>query len=290
MNSSLGIDNRPLERRIMDAYPDLTPSERKLADVMRRHQKDITSYTAEELAAQAGVSQATAARLIKILGYRSYPEAKRMMRNEPNWGSPLGVALPQTIDLDKQRIEVTNDDTGNVRWTLEALDNVTLADVVGMLATAPAIWVGGLRNGQGVAMIGRHYLTLLRQNVHTISFETGTLSFELSHLRAGDVLMLVAFRRQPKILDKILAAVHARGVRIILITDNSTRFERDTVEHTLYVWNFSHSPFNSFTAAVSMMHLLASSLHAHLGENASKRFVEVEDLTTQFDEIFSLTR
>lgn len=281
-------DNRPLERRIMDAYPNLTPSERKLADVMRRHQKDITSYTAEELAAQAGVSKATAARLIKILGYRSYPEAKRMMRSEPNWGSPLAVPPPQTVDLDKQRTTVMADDLGNVQWTLDALDSDTLAEVTSMLAAAPAVWVAGLRNGQGVAFIARHYLTLLRQNVHALSFETGSLSFDLSHLKAGDVLFLVSFRRQPKMLEQILHSLHARGIVIILVTDNSSRNERDTVSHTLYIWNFSHSPFNSFTAAVSMLHLIAASLHARLGDRAQSRFVDLEDLTGQLDEVFSL--
>lgn len=272
----------------MEAYAGLTQSERKLADVMRRHQKDIASYTAEELALQAGVSKATAARLIKILGYRSYPEAKRMMRAEPNWGSPLAVAPPQTVDHDLQRTNVVADDMGNVQWTLTGLSNDELDRVVTLLAGAPAIWVGGLRNGQGVAFIARHYLTLLRQGVHGVNLETGSLSFELSHMKAGDVFVLVAFRRQPKMLERILDVLHARGVRVVLITDNSCRSTRETVLHTLYIWNFSHSPFNSFTAAASLLHLIAASLHAHLGDAARSRFEDMEGVTATLDEVLSL--
>lgn len=283
--------NLPLEKRIMQAYESLTTAERKLADVMRRRQSNISAYTAEELTNEAGVSKATGARLIKILGYKSFPEAKRLMRREPHWGSPLAVAPPPPdVDQDAIRAQVLRNDMANLRYTLEACDNAQLTQVVQCLADAPRIWVGGLRNGDGVAYAMVHYLTLLRHNVHKLGFETGALSFALSHIVPGDVVFLVSFRRQPKRLGKILEVLHSLQATVILLTDNSSRQERGTVLHTLYVWNFSDSPFNSFTAANALVHLVASSLHAHLGEAARSRFAQMEVITQSFDEVASLSR
>ncbi|MBP0685899.1 MurR/RpiR family transcriptional regulator, partial [Mycobacterium tuberculosis] len=59
---------RSLEARIYGLYASLAPAEKRLADVLLQHQRDLPSYTAGELAAQANVSKATAARLIRALG------------------------------------------------------------------------------------------------------------------------------------------------------------------------------------------------------------------------------
>lgn len=284
------LANLPLEKRIMQAYESLTIAERKLADVMRRRQSNISSYTAEELANEAGVSKATGARLIKMLGYRSFPEAKRLMRREPYWGSPLAVGAPAHVNHDEIRANVLRNDVANLRYTLEACDNVQLSQVVQCLADAPRIWVGGLRNGDGVAYTMGHYLTLLRHNVHRLDFETGALSFAMSHIAPGDVVFLASFRRQPKRLVKILEVLHGLQAKVILLTDNSSRQERGSVLHTLYVWNFSDSPFNSFTAANALAHLIASTLHAHLGDAAQRRFAQMEAITQSFDEVASLAR
>ncbi len=48
---------------------------------MLEHQMDLALYTAGELARKAGVSTATAARLIRVLGYPSYPAAKRQIQD-----------------------------------------------------------------------------------------------------------------------------------------------------------------------------------------------------------------
>jgi hypothetical protein len=87
--SEVGHRSKSLEARIYTIYSSLSPAEKRLADVLLQHQMELPSYTAGELAEKAAVSKATAARLIRSLGYTTYPEAKRQIRMEQHWGSPL---------------------------------------------------------------------------------------------------------------------------------------------------------------------------------------------------------
>jgi DNA-binding MurR/RpiR family transcriptional regulator len=79
---------KPLDARVLDVYESLTPLEQRLASVVLEHQRELASCSATELARQADVSQATAARLFKRLGYSSYKEARQYSRAMTRWGSP----------------------------------------------------------------------------------------------------------------------------------------------------------------------------------------------------------
>ena len=71
-----GSGDDPIDMRIMAIFPELTPSEKRLAEVVLEAQSTLSSYTAAELAESAGISSATAARFFKRLGYRNYNEAR----------------------------------------------------------------------------------------------------------------------------------------------------------------------------------------------------------------------
>ena len=47
---------KPIEARILDAYQQFSPSERKFAEVILEHQKDFYSFTTTELAQRASRS------------------------------------------------------------------------------------------------------------------------------------------------------------------------------------------------------------------------------------------
>ena len=58
-----------LTARIRDRYGDLSPMERRLADVILACPGELSGYSATELAGRAGVSKMTVSRLVRRLGY-----------------------------------------------------------------------------------------------------------------------------------------------------------------------------------------------------------------------------
>ena len=76
MHDEEGADARPIDARILAVYDELTASERRLASVVMEERNSLSSFTAGELAARANISNATAARFFRRLGYNSYNDAK----------------------------------------------------------------------------------------------------------------------------------------------------------------------------------------------------------------------
>ncbi len=78
-----------LRHHIRDNYDRLPTGERKLADVLLEIGGELAAYSATELAGRAGVSKATAARLVRRLGYADYHELRQQARAQKRSGSPL---------------------------------------------------------------------------------------------------------------------------------------------------------------------------------------------------------
>jgi len=89
--------------RIQERYQRLTAGEQKLARLIMDGQDDTLTYSATELAEQAGVSKATAARFFQHLGYADFNEVKLQAREERNRTEPYGlsVGVSEQIALGK---------------------------------------------------------------------------------------------------------------------------------------------------------------------------------------------
>src|SRR5687768_16421839 len=74
---------------VRDHYEALSPSERRLADVIVQRGKELASYSATELSQLAGVSKATAARFFKRLGYEDFSRFRADVRARVSAESPL---------------------------------------------------------------------------------------------------------------------------------------------------------------------------------------------------------
>ncbi|WP_348641067.1 MurR/RpiR family transcriptional regulator [Martelella sp. HB161492] len=276
-----------LEARIYAIYATLTPAEKRLADILLQFQMDLPSYTAGELAEKAHVSKATAARLIRTLGYKTYPDAKRQIRQDQHWGSPrAGQADPGTPSLGKPSIATTVQmDLDNIRSTAEGLPAKTLEDASQAIVAARRVWIMGLRSGYGLAHQAAHYFSLMKSDVHMILTGGASYSHEFASVSKGDVLLVIAFRRRPRLLPTILKEARAAGATTILITDLSAAASAKAAEHVLRCRCQSPSPFNSFAAALTIINYLAWNVATALGEESLKRYERIDWLVNRLDDV-----
>lgn len=274
-----------LEARIYRAYSGLTQSEQRLADVMLEHQMELPLFTAAELAAKAGVSKSTAARLIRTLGYRSYPEAKRTIRAEQFWGSPQ-AGLDATEDKNGATADrIMEMDLENIRLTMAAISQERMADCAQRIVTAHRVWIMGLRSGEGLARHFDHYLNLVRDNVQVLDFRSGALSRAVAAIGPGDLLLVIAFRRRPRALVRLLETAKNAGADTMLITDLSAGASARTADMTLRCRTQSPAPFNTFTAAVTLINCIAWQVHAAMGPAAIERYRQIDHLVSEFDDV-----
>lgn len=277
---------RSLESRIFSVYQSLSPMEKQLADLLLQFQMELPSYSAGELAARAGVSKATAARLFRTLGYASYPEAKRQIRAEQHWGSPLADITDLASGTGPTPIStVVQMDVQNIATTVQSLSEEQLSKVIDAFVSAPNIWIMGLRSGYGLAHQAGHNFSAIRRNVHVISGAPSSYSLGLSSITSGDVLLVVAFRRRPRILPEILSSARELGAVTVLITDLSASASARAAEHVLRCRCQSPSPINSFVAALTLINYFSWALASRLGNDAIDRFKKVDNLVERLDDV-----
>ncbi|MCW2830489.1 MAG: transcriptional regulator, RpiR family, partial [Aeromicrobium sp.] len=78
-----------IDERIAERYADLSPQERRAADVLLTHLDDLAIYRAAELAELAGVSKATMSRLFRHLGFDDFGEVREHLRGLRSQGVPV---------------------------------------------------------------------------------------------------------------------------------------------------------------------------------------------------------
>lgn len=289
MDVSAGRPEKSLEARIYAAYTSLTPAERRLADVMLEHQMDLASYTAGELAKKASVSTATAARFIRTIGYSSYPEAKRQIREAAHWGSPQGGVIDAGGALAGQTslASVVQSNVDNIRATADGVPAETLNGVCEAIVGAKRLCIIGLRNGFGLAHLAAHYFGLVKDDVRVLPSSGTSMAHELSGLRSGDVVLVFAFRRRPRKLALLLEEVRAAGATAVLVSDVSASASAKAASYVIRCRCHSPSPFNSFTAAATVIDYVVWTVAARLGERSVERFRRIDRMVELLDDVSS---
>ncbi len=264
----------------MAVYDHLPPSERKLADTILSKLNNLASYSATELAAEAVVSKATAARFFRRAGYRTFGHARRQARAEAHLASPLyalaGVS-PQPPSHNALAGHVTAD-IRNLSATFELPNREPLAAAASLIAAAPRVGVVGLRNGHFIALYAASLFAQLKQGVASLPASAMTLAEDLASLSAGDVLVVMDFRRRAALLRTIVGAARSRGVQLVFIANPGMSALSRPGDTVILCLTDGASIFDSYVAAVSLVNYLASCVAKELGKTSRKRLEAIEAL------------
>jgi len=276
----------PLVHRIRETYEALPLGERKLAELILEMRGDLAAYSATELAARSGVSKATAARLVRRLGYADFHEMRQQARNQYHNGSPL-AELSTTMGLEATLAQHLAHDVAGLTRTMETIPADDVLTAVGILARARRVIVVGFRNSYAPAFYARELLVQVRPHVVLLPVSGQTLSEELSDLGRGDAILAFGFRRRPPVLGRILRIAAAANTRTVLLGDSSIGKFGKSANIVLRCFNRGARMFDSYVAAMSLVNYLGSGVALALGARAQERLHRIESL---HDELSDLER
>jgi DNA-binding MurR/RpiR family transcriptional regulator len=258
--------------RVRQHLASFHPMERRLADFVIDFPGELSSYSATELAALAGVSNATVTRFIKRLGYQHYEDARRQVREEKENGSPLYRA--------SRSGEATADgsapSTSNWQQTLARLDPAEVDAMARALLAARRVWVTGFRSSQSFATYFRWQIFQVKEDIHVVPPAGDTLGQYAASMRPEDVVVVFGLRRRPAWLREVVTQIVASGAQVIYITDEQL------AAHSAVAWHIhcrcaSDSPLDDHTAVMGVCHLLASRVLALAGPQARERLTAIEN-------------
>lgn len=244
-SSEAGMDTNErssslLIERFQQHKAQLSRSELAVAEHLVATPIDILIFrSAEEIAAEAGTSDATVIRAARRLGFSGLPELKRLCSRT------MAKTLPVSERLE-QRFRATGDDLSKIAGqmfaaareiltsTEEQLDQDALSHAVLILEAADTVWCLGL--GTAEAEAKHAAITLSRIGVRArCSGSSGfSLANEFIDLRSKDVVLMFHALRETKELRLVIDQIDDIGCKVILVCGVQLRASyQDTVSAVL---------------------------------------------------------
>ncbi|WNN45235.1 MurR/RpiR family transcriptional regulator HpxU [Winslowiella toletana] len=275
---------KQLDERLKSHYPQLSPQEQRIADFVFDHFDDLISYNSAELARLSGVSKATVSRLFKRLGYEKYKDMRDELRTLRQSGMPLtdnrDAVQGNTLLARHYKQEMAN----LTQW-VNSIDATQFGEIVQALAQGKRIFIVGLRNAYPVALHLRQQLIQARSQVYLLPQPGQTLAEELVDITPQDVVVVVAFRRRPRIIKPMLQQLQQDNIPVLLICEPQAQGVIALSRWQLCASLDSVSAFDSYGSAMSVVNLLANALLHELLSQGRQRIHQIADLYQHMDEL-----
>lgn len=275
---------KQLDERLRSHYPQLSPQEQRVGDFVFDHFDDLISYNSAELARLSGVSKATVSRLFKRLGYEKYKDMRDELRTLRQSGVPLtdnrDAVQGNTLLARHYKQEMAN----LTQWVNE-VDTAQFGEVVQHLANSKRVFVVGLRNAYPVALHFRQQLLQARGGIQVLPQPGQTLSEELVEVTQEDMVVVLAFRRRPRIIKPLLQQLQHDGIPTLVICEPQAQAIIALARWQLCAPLDSVSAFDSYASANSLINLLANAVLHELLTEGRQRIHQIADLYSHLDEL-----
>ena len=278
------VREKSLLSRVRESLHDLHPAERKLGELLCDFPGELASYSARELAALAGVSNATVTRFVRRLGYDSYDEARRHARAESETGSRLylsptsddGAAAPASAQVDQT--------VHNIQRTMTLIDPAAIDAAARAILQARKLWVIGFRASHPFASYLHWQLMQVKESIIAIPGAGQTLGEHLVDVRAEDCVIFFGLRRRVAVTDNILADAERRGAAVLFVTDEGLPMRATAT------WHFrcdttAPGPLFNHSAVMVLCHLIATRVIELADAAGRDRLRRIETLNYALSEL-----
>ncbi|UYG07025.1 MurR/RpiR family transcriptional regulator [Halomonas sp. M4R1S46] len=269
---------RSLEARIQAHLSELPSSERKLAELILDFPGELSAYNATELARLAGVSKAAASRLFKRLGFTNFEEARRLVRDIKQWGSPIYLHERQqdSSPLPSESQSFLSDHVAALTRTFEQLNEADIEAALHRIVEARRIWLIGFRNSYFMAAYARWQFIQFRQQVHLLPHPGETFGEHVTEFGEDDLLIAVGMRRRVPELERVMHAAHERGVPVLYLTDSLSSDKKPLATWTLSCDISSSFLFHTYVGPMGLIHYLSVQAVRLAGKSGRVRLEDIE--------------
>lgn len=272
--------------RMRAGFAELTRAERQLSNAMLANYPVLGLDSITAVAQASGVSTPTVVRMAKKLGFAGFPELQAALRGEleATISNPIAKhdrwaeTAPDTHVLNRFAEAVT----GNLRQTLRQLSPETFNDVVGLLADGNrAVHMVGGRITRSLAEYFFTHMQVIRPGVTLIASNSNTWPHYVLNMKAGDVLVAFDVRRYEQEILRLAEMAKARGVVIVLFTDQWGSPAAKQATHAFHARIEAPSAWDSSVVTLFILEAIIAAVQDSNWEETRDRMRLLEDLFDQ---------
>ncbi len=270
-----------IAERIADRIDAMPAGERRAAQALIANYPIVGLKTVAEFSQQAGVSSPTILRFVARLGFLNYPEFQAELQDElaAQLQSPLNRAESTVLTATRENSPTVAAVIENIAETFQHLSARQMAQLATLLADRKSrtFLVGG-RFTDPIARYLAAHLTILRPNVFHLSEQESNWRDRLVDMGRHDVLVVFDIRRYQESLLSFAEKARARGVKIVLFTDQWLSPVARVARHVVAGRTAVPSPWDSCASLFVVAEALIAAVTRELDEAGAKRIRQIEAL------------
>jgi DNA-binding MurR/RpiR family transcriptional regulator len=213
-------------------YDRLSRQLKLIASHVEQHRAHLGIQSVQEVAQHCGVQPSAVVRFAKHFGFDGYTALQRVFRDQlAQQISPARsyqARIRQAIDSGARDLSsadiaraLVESSVAGMQELPESLQAQAFEEAVGLLAEAQTIWLMASRRSYPVSVYLAYALQHTDKRVQHITATGSMQDGQLRGLRADDVLIAVSFSPYAEETVSVVRQAHAKGARIISITDSS---------------------------------------------------------------------
>ena len=277
-----------VRRRIASCYPRLSAAHKRVAGFVLEHTQRAAFMTVEALAAETGVSPATAFRFARALGYPGFPafkdELATLLQESLRPVERLRAAQAEGPAVGPQAAlaAVFDEDRRNLEETQRGLAPEQFARAAHLLRDAERIVVFGEGASAHLVALAGHRLGGLRPGVTHAEGGSRGIYQQLYWLGERDVLLVVSLPRYSRATVEACRFARSRGARVVAVTDRVTAPAYALATEALLVHTQRELLLTSLTAALAVLDALVTAVAAM---DRERTLGAMADLTKQLVDV-----
>ncbi|MCV3736770.1 MurR/RpiR family transcriptional regulator [Rhizobium sp. TRM96647] len=269
---------------VINAHFDaLTRAEKQLAASLLDNYPVSGLGSITTVAENAGVSTPTVARMVQKLGYRGFPDFQSHLHHEleATLSNPItkhdrwAANAPGTHILNRFADAIMN----NLRQTLSQVEIADFDGAAALIANRKRnIYLVGGRITKALADYLFTHLQVIRPNVTQLASNPSSWPQYVLNMKAGDVIVVFDIRRYEQEMETFSRVARARGVEIVLFTDQWASPIAKLATHTFRIQIEVPSAWDSSVVTLFAVEALIEAVQSANWGETRDRMKSLEDL------------
>ncbi len=249
---------------LTDHFNDLTKSEKRIANFLRKNQEESAFLSAGEIASRMELSEATLVRFARSLGFSSYPAMRTVLqdnfRRRVTHSARLRGRLNDMRDGDDMFERLTATEIDFLTQALDSIKREELNKAVEIMHEHDRVFVFGL--GPSVSLVDLLELRLRRFGREVVPLTSSGREFleYLTMMEENDLLFVICFFDQNPALKLVIDYANKVGATIIMLTDTLEAILGDKVDVVLSAKRGPIGEFHSLVVPMTVINALLISL------------------------------
>ena len=270
---------------LTDHFNDLTKSEKRIANFLRKNQEESAFLSAGEIASRMELSEATLVRFARSLGFSSYPAMRTVLqdnfRRRVTHSARLRGRLNDMRDGDDMFEHLTATEIDFLTQALDSIKREELNKAVEIMHEHDRVFVFGL--GPSVSLVDLLELRLRRFGREVVPLTSSGREFleYLTMMGEKDLLFVICFFDQNPALKLVIDYANKVGATIIMLTDTLEAILGDKVDVVLSAKRGPIGEFHSLVVPMTVINSLLLSLASMEQEKSMTLLDKLDNLRDQ---------